>query len=810
MKPTLSTPTIALLALFAAGETLAKATSDASELMEMLKIGTSAKVGAALNSFDAFGDTRSEKQSPSSVRNNLLEEELASEIENSLVKPWQESWRKRDFASFQNFLTTDFRMKGWTASAPTKRSSSYFEHRSWQTAGNESSGFLSSYLSAFSEIEDCSLDYVATDALPKDVAQAKTAQLSVRFDLRGQTKGSRLQNDRGMFLVEVRKDGKDWKIARIETKFGESVSASKKFFSDATAKWKLDNAPVQARGEAIRRGGYALSLADYNNDGALDLYFGAEGASILYKGNTDGSFQRDKSFDFADEKSVKTAIFSDLDNDGWQDLITVKFVPREQQMVTVFRNARGKFVKERRNFALNPPDYAMPAAVGDFNKDGSLDLYVGYPGFRDFTHMEGKARSQDFPHGVYLNDGKGGLQEAKHNAFLENQNRLANRGIMFPHSAIAVDYNNDGKQDLIVMDDRGGISPVFENLGGGKFKEVAGQIGISNRGYGMGTAVGDFDRDGLQDVVMTNVDLAPAIRQVHAMKRSQQPNFGSPNVARGLVVYRNQGNGKFEPVRGIGLDWVGLGSGGAEFVDIDNDGWLDLYVTNGLWSGTLRNEDLSSHFVRAMEAKLAFDRPSLDFSRSNFMRILTDVKKGIHNPALNGSLSMAGYQRNRLFRNNGNGTFTEVGYLAGVDTLADGYVVAKADLNRDGKMDLVLRNADPGTLAYTFPSVQAFLNEVPVESKSVVVRLEGAKSNRDGIGAKVIATVAGKKISQELVANNGAAQSDRALHFGLGSARTMDSLEVLWPSGSRSVLRNLQPGSVLVKESEIRLGQTRP
>ncbi len=283
---------------------------------------------------------------------------------------------------------------------------------------------------------------------------------------------------------------------------------------------------------------------------------------------------------------------------------------------------------------------------------------------------------------------------------------------------------------------------------------------------------------------------------------SKNSHVSTHAFARGLTLYKNLGNGKFEKLTNTGLDWMGFGAGGAEFVDFDNDGWADIYVTNGLWSGTQRDEDLGSYFVRAVAAKFSIDRPALDYTRSGFMEILTGYKGGIIDANKKGTLSMAGYQRNRLFRNNQDGTYTEMGYVAGVDSIADGYVVATADLNRDGKMDLILRNADPGTLDYTFPTLQVFTNNTPTSNKSVILSFQGTLSNRDGIGTKAIATIGNDKITQELSANNGAAQSERILNIGMGSAKSIDTLEVRWPSGTKHIYRNVQPGRFLIKESD--------
>ena len=163
---------------------------------------------------------------------------------------------------------------------------------------------------------------------------------------------------------------------------------------------------------------------------------------------------------------------------------------------------------------------------------------------------------------------------------------------------------------------------------------------------------------------------------------------------------------------------------------------------------------------------------------------------------------MAGQQRNCLFRNNGNGTFTEVGFLEGVDSIADGYVVSTADLNKDGKMDLILRNGDPGIDKNRFPAVQVFLNQRKIQNKSVTVALTGVRSNKDGFGSILRAKIANQTLVRHLIANNGAVQSEALVHFGLGSNDKIDELTIEWPSGIIQKVKNIKAGSHRFIETE--------
>jgi hypothetical protein len=155
--------------------------------------------------------------------------------------------------------------------------------------------------------------------------------------------------------------------------------------------------------------------------------------------------------------------------------------------------------------------------------------------------------------------------------------------------------------------------------------------------------------------------------------------------------------------------------------------------------------------------------------------------------------SLAGYQRNRLLRNNGDGTFTDVAFMENVDSIADGYIVGKVDYNHDGVPDLVLRNADPGTDNYKFPSVQLFKNNSSPK-KSVILTFRGTNRSAEGIGLFVKAHAKNWQQVEHLEGNSGSMQQQRFVHFGLGQNKKLDYVEVFWPSGVKQVIKNLGPG----------------
>ena len=234
-------------------------------------------------------------------------------------------------------------------------------------------------------------------------------------------------------------------------------------------------------------------------------------------------------------------------------------------------------------------------------------------------------------------------------------------------------------------------------------------------------------------------------------------------------------------------------------------------MVNGLWSGR-GARDLSSLFVRNFVASKTFKAPA------SAARTRDDGGHDVPTPASNEAMrilrnkadaasppiyTMAGGQRNCLFRNNGDGTFTEVGYLAGVDRVEDGYVACVADYNKDGRADLFLRNADPGTRSHTFPPVVLLENRSTNGNRSLEVSLrgDGRKSNRDAVGAVVEITVNGRRQVRSIMTVSGAAMGETTAFFGLGPEGVAEGMRVRWPSGRVQDFRGVAAGRVSLVEA---------
>jgi hypothetical protein len=249
----------------------------------------------------------------------------------------------------------------------------------------------------------------------------------------------------------------------------------------------------------------------------------------------------------------------------------------------------------------------------------------------------------------------------------------------------------------------------------------------------MNVDIADYDNDGWPDIYVTNIT-------DEYMKECN-------------MLWHNNHDGTFTDVSKETETCNTLWGWGAKFADFDNDGWQDLFVANGLRSAGRAN------YIPVLVNMIT--TPNIDF---------TDVNNW---PPI-GNMSWSGYQRKRLFRNLGFGSFTEMAAAAGVDNDRDGRGVAIADFDNDGRVDILQTNADQAPILYH--------NETPQAGNWVELRLTGAISNRDAIGARVKIEAAGQSFYREVNGGNGyASQSSLRLHFGIGSATAVDSIEIRWP-----------------------------
>ena len=270
-------------------------------------------------------------------------------------------------------------------------------------------------------------------------------------------------------------------------------------------------------------------------------------------------------------------------------------------------------------------------------------------------------------------------------------------------------------------------------------------IGIDTK-KGMNVDVADYDRDGRLDVYVTNIT-DEYMRECNMLWHNEGP--GPDGKVRFTDVSRETGTCNT------------LWGWAAKFGDFDNDGWEDLFAVCGLRSAGPEN------YIPVLLEMII--KPGIDF---------TDVR---NYPAI-GTMTWSGYQKKKLFRNLGGGTFREMAAAAGVDNDLDGRGIGMADFDGDGLLDLYQTNANQPSLLYR--------NVSPRAGHWLALRLVGTRSNRDAIGARVVVRAGRETWLREVNGGNGyAGQSTTRLHFGLGAVAKVDAVEVRWPSGLQETFR---------------------
>jgi len=490
-------------------------------------------------------------------------------------------------------------------------------------------------------------------------------------------------------------------------------------------------------------GGGVLVL-DYDGDGLPDLFFvngaplpgydGPRTGSALYRHRGDGTFT-----DVTEAAGLSSGVSYDMggaaadaDNDGDIDLFVTSFGADR-----LFRNnGDGTFTDHTAASGIDEPLWSSSAAFFDLEGDGFLDLYVA----RYLDDSIGRSKlcpaaichPQQFEavdHRLFRNRGDGTFEDASTAVGVAGH---AGRGL----GVVASDYDGDGDPDLYVAND---TDPNFLwRNDGGRLSEQGLEAGVAYNEAGvaeagMGTDWGDVDRDGLFDLIVTNFDL----------ERN--------------TLYRNLGGGRFADATSL----VGLGDRsltelgfGCELADLDNDGWLDLVVTNGHILEDI--EEIQPNFRHAQPAQLFWN------AGGGFQEISSEVGPALSRPRVGRGLALL-------------------------------------DFDRDGDLDLALAsNGGPA---------EVLENQGARERSWLALHLAGSLSNRDAVGARIEVEAAGLRQVEELRAGTSyLSQSELAVHFGLGGAESAE-VTVRWPSGEVEPLGRLSAGKrYLVKEGRGVLG----
>jgi hypothetical protein len=500
--------------------------------------------------------------------------------------------------------------------------------------------------------------------------------------------------------------------------------------------------------------GAGVAVADFDRDGWQDVYVtnsAEDSRNRLYRNRGDGTFS-----DVAPEVGLadvnrrvtgvsQGAVWGDYDNDGWEDLFLYKYGRPE-----LFRNEGGRaFVPVGARAGLPEWVNANSATWLDYDRDGRLDLFIaGY--WPETVNLWQLQTTRIMPESFeYANNGgrKYLLRNRGDGSFEDVTEAAGIRSRRWTLAVTAADLLGTGHPDLFLANDYG-VPELFVNADGRTFEDVGPRAGVGRSPKsGMNAAVGDVFNDGRLAIYKTNISEPGVLVQGN--------DLWVPRGGRGGadVEYENLASS-------MGID-LGGWSWGAQFGDLNNDGTQDIYLVNGYVSAGER----SSYW---------YDFSVIAVGHSN---IIGDAANW---PAMKGR-SFSGYQRKRVWLNDGGGRFTEVAQVVGASDTYDGRAVALADFGNRGVLDVVVANQRGPLLLYR--------NAVEPGRHWIQFELEGTASNRSALGARVELHWNGRVQVQEVAAAAGfSAQNQRRLHFGVGSATAVDRAIISWPSGQRQTV----------------------
>jgi len=528
--------------------------------------------------------------------------------------------------------------------------------------------------------------------------------------------------------------------------------------------------------------GGGVALGDVNNDGKTDVFFTANlKSNKLYLNK--GEFKFEDITQKAGLSKSKGPSWTtgttmvDINNDGYLDIYVCRsgnLRPENRRNLLYVNNQDGTFTEDAASYGLDDSGYSVQAVFFDYDKDGDLDMFLVNHGLEYYGRPPNQGSSARDP---YVGDK---LYQNQGDKFLEVGEEAGIIGTKegFGLGVAVGDLNNNGWDDIYVTNDFFEHDYLYLNQGDGTYKESIKSATRQISFFSMGVDLADFNNDGWQDVVTLDMAIEDHARQkanLGGINRFQFWDFVDKGYHYQYMynsLHLNNGNDPsgnldFSNIaRQAGIsqtDW----SWAALFADLDNDGWKDLLVTNGL-----RKDVMNNDFIDGLNKELGNRNISFtDLSPAEAKEILDEMPSE--------------KVRNYLFHNQGGLDFENKAEVWGLGDLTFSNGAAYADLDNDGDLDLVINNLDDYAGIYE--------NKADERTNGFLrINLKGNAKNPFGFGARVTVYKDNDLQFQQLYPTRGFQSSvEPIIHFGMGDWKTLDSVKVEWYDNKTLVLENV-------------------